>query len=92
LRALGVEASSICMVGDSLNDVLAARAAGIPVRWYFGFFPSRVAASAFRPIGIGECPICRLHRQVTTCRDLSVSGSTRLTNYRRERDAQRAVC
>ena len=28
---LGVEASSVCMVGDSLNDVRAARAAGIPV-------------------------------------------------------------
>jgi phosphoglycolate phosphatase len=28
---LGVDASSACMVGDSLNDVQAARAAGIPV-------------------------------------------------------------
>ena len=28
---LGVEASSACMVGDSLNDVQAARGAGIPV-------------------------------------------------------------
>ena len=28
---LGVEASSVCMVGDSLNDVRAARSAGIPV-------------------------------------------------------------
>jgi phosphoglycolate phosphatase len=28
---MGVEASSVCMVGDSLNDVRAARAAGIPV-------------------------------------------------------------
>ena len=28
---LGVETSSVCMVGDSLNDVLAARGAGIPV-------------------------------------------------------------
>jgi phosphoglycolate phosphatase len=28
---LGVELSSVCMVGDSLNDVRAARAAGIPV-------------------------------------------------------------
>jgi phosphoglycolate phosphatase len=28
---LGVEASSVCMVGDSLNDVRAARGAGMPV-------------------------------------------------------------
>jgi len=28
---LGVEATSVCMVGDSLNDVRAARGAGMPV-------------------------------------------------------------
>jgi len=30
-KLLGVEASSVCMVGDSLNDVQAARGAGMPV-------------------------------------------------------------